>query len=128
MDWFAPAASSGSAAAAGGAFETRIEDAIAASRARGMRASELDLLQVGFPWEASRPGARVDELFADHEVELAGLARPDLDRSMPASLDPSLHTEGFGFVASAGAVVNDDRHVSFASSAQSTASNMSPAS
>ena len=74
--------------------------------------SELDLLQVGFPWEAPGLVARVDELVARQDVELARLARLDLDRSAPASLNPSLHTEGFGFVASGGAVANEDRHVS----------------
>jgi hypothetical protein len=73
-------------------------------------ALELDLLQVGVRWETSRPVARVDELFIDDDVELARLARPNVHRPAPASFNPSLHTEGFGFVASDGAVMYEDSH------------------
>src|ERR1035437_8874461 len=73
-------------------------------------ALELDLLQVGVRRETSRPVARVDELFIDDDVELARLARLNVDRPAPASFNPSLHTEGFGFVASDGAVMYEDSH------------------
>lgn len=77
---------------------------------RRAAALEPDLLQVGVRRETSRLIARVDELFIDHDVELARLARPNLNRPAPANFDPSLHTEGFGFVASDGAVMDEDSH------------------
>ena len=73
-------------------------------------ALELDLLQVGVRWETSRRVARVDELFMDDDVELARLARPNVNGPAPANFNPSLHTEGFGFVASDGAVMYEDSH------------------
>jgi hypothetical protein len=73
-------------------------------------ALELDLLQVGVRWETSRLVARVDELFIDDDVELARLSWPNVDRPATASFNPSLHTEGFGFVASDGAVMYEDSH------------------
>ena len=71
----------------------------------------IDLLQIGFPREASGAITRVDELAVEDDIELAGLARLDRDGLSPASLEPSLHTEGFGFVASRAAVTDQDRHV-----------------
>ena len=77
---------------------------------RRAAASELEFLQVRVRGESSRLVARVDELFADDDVELARLARPNVNRPAPASFDPRLHTEGFGLVASDGAVMYDDSH------------------
>ena len=73
-------------------------------------ALELDLLQVGVRWKTPRLVARVDELFIDDDVELARLARLNVDRPAPASFNPSLHTEGFGFVASGSAIMYEDSH------------------
>jgi hypothetical protein len=44
--------------------------------------------------------ARIRDLTVDDDIELAGLARLDVDRPAAAGLDPSLHTEGFGLIAS----------------------------
>ena len=72
-----------------------------------------DLLQIGVRREPARRVARIDEFLVDYDVELARLALSHLYRPTPASFNPSLHTEGFGFVASTGAVMNQDRHVRF---------------
>jgi hypothetical protein len=82
------------------------------SPASGRRAAALepDLLQVGVRRETSRLVARVDELFIDDDVELARLARANLDGPAPASFNPSLHTEGFGFVVSGGTVMYENSH------------------
>lgn len=77
---------------------------------RRAAALELDLLQVGVRWKSSRLVARVDELFIDDDVELARPARPNVNWPAPASFDPSLHTEGFGFVVSGGAVMYENSH------------------
>ena len=72
---------------------------------------ELDLLQVAVRRETSRFVAGVDQLPFDHNVKLTDLARLNVNWATPVSLEPSLHTEGFGFVASVGTVMNENRHV-----------------
>ena len=69
------------------------------------------MFQFGVRREPSRLVARVDELFVDDDVELARLALLDFNRPTPVSFKPGLHTEGFRFVASVGAVMNGDNHV-----------------
>src|SRR5512146_2059980 len=64
---------------------------------RRTRALELELLQVRFRGKTSGLVTRIDELFVDNNVELARLPWSNFDRPAAASLDPSLHTEGFGF-------------------------------
>jgi len=71
---------------------------------------ELHLSQVGLRGKLSGFVSGVNDAVVDHDVELAGLSRLQFHRAPSASLDPSLHTEGFGLVASSGAVVNDARH------------------
>jgi hypothetical protein len=70
----------------------------------------LDLLQVRVRWESSGLVARVDELLIDNNIELARLAGSNVNWPAAASLDPSLHTEGFRFVVSGRAVMNFDSH------------------
>jgi hypothetical protein len=77
---------------------------------RGTHELELDLLQIGVRREPSRLVARVDELFVDDDVELARVSGLDVNRPAPASFNPSLHTEGFGFVVSGGAVMYENSH------------------
>jgi hypothetical protein len=72
---------------------------------------EPDLSQVDLGGKASRFKAGVRDPTVDNDVELALLPALYVHRTTPASLNPSLHTEGFGLVASGGAVVNDDRHL-----------------
>ena len=71
---------------------------------------ELHLLQIGVRREPSRFIPGVGNFTVDNNVKLAGPAGLYVDRSMPVSFDPGLHTEGFGFVASVVTVINCDRH------------------
>ena len=72
--------------------------------------SGKDLLQVRFPGKAAGREARVGELAIDDDIELARLAGLDVDRPAAAGFEPSLHTEGFGLVASSSAVMDEYRH------------------
>ena len=74
-----------------------------------------DLFQIRLGREASRLVLRVGQLAIDDDVELARLADLDVDGAAPSRFKPSLHTEDFGFVASGGAVVDNDGHVEGAS-------------
>lgn len=71
---------------------------------------QRQLLEVLLGGEAPGVVARIHQALAGQDVELSRL--PDFERhgSAPAGLDPSLHTEGFGPIASAGAVADDDCH------------------
>lgn len=69
-----------------------------------------DAREIGLPRKPPRLVARVHGRTIDDDIELAHLARVELDGPAPATFDPSLHTEGFGFVASGGAVMDDDGH------------------
>lgn len=75
-----------------------------------LRAQGEELPKVRVDGEAAGLVARVREPAVEHDVELPGLAGLDVDGPAAAGLKPSLHTEGFGFVASGGAVVDDDGH------------------
>ena len=75
-----------------------------------MKGLERNLLQVCRRGESSGVVARVGELAVDDDIELARLAGLNVHRPAPAGFDPSLHTEGFGLVASGGAVMDQDRH------------------
>ena len=78
---------------------------------RAMHATlKLHRLQVGLGGKSFRFIARVNDATIDDDVELATLAGLHVHGSTSKSFDPSLHTEGFGFVASGGAVVNDRCH------------------
>ncbi len=69
-----------------------------------------ELRQIGVGREPAGLVSRIHQPVADEHVELPGPAGFDLDRATPATLDPSLHTEGFVLVASGAAVADDDRH------------------
>ena len=77
---------------------------------RGTSGSRQDLLQILFPGESSGLVARVGEFTVDNHVELARFAGLNVHQPAPARFDPSLHTEGFGLVASGSAVMNVDGH------------------
>src|SRR5688572_12145305 len=89
------------------AAKARCEGAAAALRASGIRKSS-DLLLGG---KSSRLVARVLERAVDAHVELAGLARLQLDGREPLGLQRVPHPEGLRQVASTAAVFDEHVHV-----------------
>jgi len=71
---------------------------------------QLHPLQISFGRKASCLVSRVRKMSVDYHVELSGLSLPHVHGATSSTFDPSLHTEGFGLVASSGAVMDDDRH------------------
>jgi len=80
--------------------------------ARSRRAIlRADRFEIRVRRETSGVVAGIHELAVRNDVELARFPRLNVHRTAPARFKPSLHTEGFGLVASTGAVMDQDGHV-----------------
>ena len=73
---------------------------------------DVNALQIRLGRKLARRVSRVSDTAVDDNVELTRASGMYLRGTATSRIKPSLHTEGFGFVASAGAVMNGDRHKS----------------
>ena len=70
--------------------------------------SQPNGFQVGIRRKPSGLKSGVSDLAVNDDVKLAAASGLYVHRSMATRLKPSLHTEGFGFVASGGAVKDEN--------------------